>query len=175
MANYPQPPPSAKIFAGVVTAETELLPDIRARLESEFGPVDIESPVLPFELGQTYYGPEMGAGLRKKFYGFARPAVETDVADAKIKTVVLEDLWRRTDGTRRVNLDPGCVSAAKVILPTTKNYTHRIYLKDGIFAEVTLGFVRGKWEFYPYTYPDFKTKEYLDFFSKMRKMLMSST
>jgi hypothetical protein len=169
----PKEPPPAKLFVGVITGEENLLVEIRDTLTEIFGPVDAESPLIPFAHGQRYYAKEMGADLKRKFFSFSRLINQHEIADAKCRTNNIEDSRRREDGTRRVNLDPGFVSPAKVVLATTKNFSHRIYLDAGIFAEVTLAMRHGVWESFPYTYPDYKLPEYIEFFTELRKKLMS--
>ena len=73
---------------------------------------------------------------------------------------------------RPVNLDPGLIEASKLVLATTKNYSHRIYIGDEIWAEVTLIFEKGQWRAMPYTYPDYKLPVYIDFFERLRKRLL---
>ena len=76
------------------------------------------------------------------------------------------------DLPRAVNLDPGVIEASKLILATTKNYSHRIYIGEKMYAEVTLVFDKGGWCPLPYTYPDYKQQCYFDFFDKARTRLL---
>jgi hypothetical protein len=71
-----------------------------------------------------------------------------------------------------VNFDPGVIEPSKLILATTKNYAHRIYIGEKMYAEVTLVFDKGSWRPLPYTYPDYKQQCYHDFFEKLRKRLL---
>ena len=72
---------------------------------------------------------------------------------------------------RPVNIDPGYITEAKLVLATTKDRDHRLYLADGIFGEVTLHFQRQQWQASRWTYPDYQTAEYHHFFSDCRKFL----
>ena len=72
---------------------------------------------------------------------------------------------------RPLNLDPGYLTEAKLVLATTKDRDHRLYLSRGIFAEVTLHFHRGTWEARPWTYPDYQRADYHEFFLRCREYL----
>jgi len=76
------------------------------------------------------------------------------------------------DLPRPVNLDPGYIGASKLVLATTKNYSHRMYIGEQMFAEVTLIFAKGGWSPLPYTYPDYRQQKYFDFFNEVRKKLL---
>ncbi|MEK6728917.1 MAG: DUF4416 family protein, partial [Planctomycetota bacterium] len=69
---------------------------------------------------------------------------------------------------RPVNIDPGYINESRLILASTKDFSHRIYLRDGIYAEVTLNYRKGRYETFPWTFPDYKTAGYHDFFLKVR-------
>ncbi|MHC4620550.1 MAG: DUF4416 family protein, partial [Planctomycetota bacterium] len=73
---------------------------------------------------------------------------------------------------RPVNLDPGIIEPSKLILATTKNYSHRIYIGNRMYAEVTLIFDKGRWRPFDYTYPDYRQQCYFDFFDKVRNRLV---
>ncbi len=136
----------------------EALAWARQRLEERFGPVALASS--PFAFTQTtYYEPTMGAGLAKQFLVF-RDLVAADCLPAvKLHTNALEhELAQagRFPEPRPLNLDPGVLSLGKFLLATTKDQAHRIYLRDGIFAEVTLRFQAGAYEPWPWTYADYR-------------------
>ncbi len=73
---------------------------------------------------------------------------------------------------RRVNLDPGYVSAAKLVLASTKDHIHRIYLKDGIYAETTLRMEKKTFRPWQWTYPDYRTEKYIEIFNEIRRIYM---
>jgi len=74
-------------------------------------------------------------------------------------------------GKRRVNLDPGLLSAERLVLATGKNYTHRIYLRDGIYADLTLLYEKGAYRTLPWTYPDYQDPSLLHFLGALRQKL----
>ena len=170
-------PSPVKLICGMIAADTGLFAEAETALTERFGVVDLRSDVLPFDF-TTYYHKEMGSPLFRQFIAFERLIDSATLPDVKRWTNELEvgnglsrvEFADLRDGQihRRINLDPGYVTAAKLVLATTKDHAHRLYLRDGIFAEVTLTF-RGK-SFQPmeWTYPDYRTAEYIAFFNAVR-------
>jgi hypothetical protein len=140
------------------------------RLQQLHGPVALASPAFDFH--QThYYEPTMGPGLRKRFLAFER-LVEADcLATVKLQTNALERELADS-GTyaeaRPLNLDPGILCLGKFLLATTKDQAHRIYLRNGIFAEVTLRFAAGEFTAWPWTYADYREAEVRAFLKEAR-------
>ncbi len=171
MAEIKQPQP-AKLISGVLTCFTDLIPVIKSRLEEEFGPVELTSKLFPFN--QTdYYQTAMGSDIKRQFFAFQELIVPDQIGAIKVKTNQLEETlateYKKLKVTRPVNLDPGYINSSKLVLATTKDYSHRIYLGNGIYAEVTLQYTQGRYQFWPWTFPDYQTKYYLDFFQEVRK------
>jgi len=166
-------PEPVKLFVGMLAAKHEWLAEAETVLVGHFGPVDLASDVWPFT--QTdYYREEMGERLLRKFLGFERPVRPDDLVEVKHVTNDIEtDLARKVeDGPARpVNLDPGYLDLSKVVLATTKDYSHRVCLGRGIYAEVTLHYHHGKYEPWEWTYPDYRTAEYGRFFLALRERL----
>jgi hypothetical protein len=143
----------------------------RGRLEGSYGPVALASP--PYDFRQTgYYEPAMGPGLRKCFLAF-RDLVAADCLPAvKRHTNALEAELAaagRFPEARPLNLDPGLLELGKFLLATTKDQAHRVYLRDGIFAEVTLRFHAGTFEPWPWTYADYRQEEVRAFLAEARE------
>lgn len=163
--------PKVKLISGLIAGREEWLEEAKDFLIEEFGPVDLESQIFPF--GWTdYYQPEMGKGLLRKFVACEELIGPDRIKGIKIFTNKLEGrLARDIDSKveRPVNIDPGYIAKAKLVLATTKNYSHRIYLGDGIYAEVTLKFEGGIFTPFPWTYPDYKSKGYIEFFNRVRE------
>ena len=165
-----------KLFTGVLASDPALFSSVKTVLQERYGPVDLESDVIPFTF-TNYYENEMGPAICRKFYSFAQLIDAESLAKIKIETNALEQLFAATSApiARPVNLDPGYVENAKVLLASTKNFYHRIYLGSGIFAEVTLHF-RGKgFLFFPWTYQDYRTEPYLAFFAQARGRYLEQT
>jgi len=142
------------------------LPVARRALANRFGAIDYQSEVLPFD-HTTFYAREFGEGLVRQIVAFAELIPPDRLAEIKRVTNELEMTWA-ADGRRRVNLDPGYVSLSKMVLATTKNYSHRIYLGQGIYAEVTLHYKGGSFQPWEWTYPDYASPPYLEVFNKIR-------
>jgi hypothetical protein len=143
----------------------------REHLVGLYGLIGLESP--PFDFIQTnYYETTMGAGLRKRFFAFENLVVADRLAEVKLKTIALEQDLARSElfqEPRPVNLDPGLLSLGKFLLATTKDQAHRIYLRDGIHAEVTLRFQAGRFETWPWTYADYQLPEVREFLGLARE------
>ena len=75
------------------------------------------------------------------------------------------------EGIRKINIDPGYMTLAKVVLASRKNYSHRIYLGRGVFAEVELFYKDGIFNAMPYTYPDYRDDAFLRIFAAARSLL----
>jgi hypothetical protein len=140
------------------------------QLEKSYGPVAMASE--PYDFHHTaYYEPTMGAGLRKCLYAFRNPVPADCLPAVKRHTNALETELARA-GTyaepRPLNLDPGLLSLGKFVLATTKDQAHRIYLRDDIFAEVTLRFEAGAFEPWPWTYADYREPAVRDFLRQAR-------
>ena len=140
------------------------------RLIACYGPVGLVSS--PFAFNQTrYYETAMGPELRKEFWAFADLLALERLAEVKLRTNHLEGEVARS-GTyqevRPVNLDPGLLTLGKFMLATTKDQAHRIYLRDGIYAEVTLRFQARVFEPWPWTYADYREPAVREFFKEAR-------
>ena len=137
----------------------------------EFGKIDFESPLIPF-LHTDYYEEEVGRNLERKFIGFQKLISPENISRVKIVTNKIEKKLSAGD-KRQVNLDPGYISASKLVLASTKNYSHRLYLKRGIYGEVTLSYRDKNFRPLPWTYPDYKTDKYLEVFGQIRKIYLN--
>lgn len=160
-----------KLFIGVLASDAKFIPEVETRLTAVYGPVDHRSPVIPFGF-TNYYEPEMGNAIDRVFLSFERLIEADQLPEIKRQTNKLEEEMMPLLKTvkRPVNLDPGYLEQAKVILASTKNFYHRIYLGKGIFGEVTMQFKNNAWQFFPWTYPDYQSKEYQEFFLKLRQI-----
>ncbi len=162
-------PHTVKLFIGMLSRDIPLFEQLAKRLCTIFGPVDLESPLWPWE-HTHYYAEEMGQGLKRKFIFFKTFIHPGSIADIKLKTIELEKEYPNEQGGRRINLDPGYMDSAKLVLASTKDFSHRIYLKSGIYGEVTLMYSGNNYQFLPYTFPDYRTGEYLDLFIQARRL-----
>ncbi len=157
-----------KLIASLFAASEELLGEAKVRLSQEFGPIDFESEPLPFD-HTAYYAAEFGESLKRRFVAFEELVHPGRLAEIKRLTNALEMEWA-VGGKRRINIDPGYVSHSKLVLATTKNHAHRIYLDQGIYAEVTLYFHKGTFRAWPWTYPDYAGPPLVAIFNRIREL-----
>jgi hypothetical protein len=166
----PRPPDPALLVVAAFSRHPEAVVWARERLERLFGPVGLTGPAYDFN--QTrYYEATMGAGLRKQLFAFERLVSPDGLAAAKLQTNDLENQLAREGGyaePRPLNLDPGLLTLGKFMLATTKDQAHRIYLADGVHAEVTLRYQAGAFEPWPWTYADYRLPAVLDFLNEAR-------
>lgn len=168
-------PRPVKLFVGMLSSDQDLMRRCAQLLARRYGPLDVASDVWPFTF-TDYYDAEMGPALLRQFISF-EPLIAADtLAEIKRETNLLEQ--RMTDEClaepehRPVNLDPGYMDPGKLVLATTKDRSHRIYLGGGIFAEVTLHYVNNAWRTWPWTYPDYQSAEYQGYFDALRQRLV---
>jgi len=142
-------------------------------MEKAFGPAELPSEVMNFDFTH-YYDQEMGSPLYRRFVGFRDLIDPARLVEAKLTTNALEcDFAGRSAGEplRPINLDPGYVEPAKLVLASMKNFSHRIYLDQGVFAEVTLMYQKGRWQPLPWTFPDYASGRYDPFLTDARSRL----
>lgn len=166
----PRSPIPALLLLAAFSRHDDLLALARRRLEGSYGPVALVSAEYLFD--QTaYYAPDMGAGLRKQLWAFERLIDPALLPDIKHHTNALEQALAgeaQLPEPRPINLDPGYLTLAKLVLATTKDQAHRLYLRDGIYAEVTLHFRAGGFQPWPWTYADYRLPEVIAFLGEAR-------
>jgi hypothetical protein len=167
-----RPVKPVNLFCGLISGDPDLMDRAVRLLKGYQGPVDLASPTWPFDM-TDYYLPEMGDDLQRRFVAFGRLVDPGALAGIKLLT---NDLERRIcadlalpEDRRVVNLDPGYVTLAKVVLATTKDFSHRLYLGEGVYAESTLRWLEGRWQPWPWTYPDYASDRYHAFFTEVRE------
>lgn len=169
--NKPKP---VKLVVGILAANKKCLSLAVAAVEKEFGRADNVSEV--WEFYQTdYYLEEAGSDILRQFVSIAELIDPSRLCRIKHKTNEIErQLAEELDTSlpRPVNLDPGIIEPSKLVLASTKNFSHRIYIGEGMYAELTLSFVKGKWESFSYTFPDYKEDRYHGFLSDVRQKLV---
>jgi hypothetical protein len=157
-----------KLVIGFIYKDEAVFIRARQLLKKTFGKIDFESLELDFNY-TDYYAAEMGKGLKRKFISFSELIPIDDLYRIKLYANWLETKFSNAK-CRQINIDPGYLDLAKLVLATTKDYAHRIYLRKGIFAEITLSFRGDSFSPNEWTYPDYRTKEYIDIFNQIRKL-----
>ena len=168
--------PHAFLFFGVFTGFEDLLEEVRGRVEARYGPLHLHgvSPVYEFPRTRSY-ARTMGPNLKRQFFVLAERWPQDGLAPVKHAALEIESECARlrTYGVDRpVNIDPGLLNDCRIILASTKDYSHRIYRSSGIWEEVTLIFEKGAWRPLPWTYPDFRAGTYHAFFQGLRAELL---
>lgn len=175
MAN-PRPAVDALLVVAAFSRHLDALAWARQRLESHHGPVALASE--PFVFDQTsYYEPTMGRDLHKILLAFRDRIDPGRLPEIKLATNAIEQelaQQRKYPEPRPINLDPGYLVAGKFLLATTKDQAHRVYLRDGIFAEVTLHFQAGSFRPWPWTYADYRLEHLIDFLNAARRWYRSA-
>jgi len=164
--------PPVKLIVGMIAVDASLFSPVEEPLSQRFGSIDFRSDVIPFDY-TNYYIKEMGADLTRKFVSFEKLIKPEEIVEIKYFTNDLEKefLYPNTE-RRRINLDPGYVSAAKLVLASTKDHIHRIYLRDGIYAETTLRMENRTFQPWQWTYPDYRSEKYIEIFNEIRRIYM---
>lgn len=172
----PHPPTPALLLVAASSRYHEALGWGLRQSECEFGQAAAVSDAFDFT-ETDYYAAEMGAGLKKQFWAFAETIDPGRLASIKLNTNLWEAEYaelQQHPEPRPLNLDPGYLTLAKLVLASTKDHAHRIYLADGIYAEVTLAFRGGAWQAFDWTYPDYRRADFHAFFNVCRERLRKS-
>lgn len=162
-----------KLFIAALYHAPEHLARCLEPLSAIFGPTDYVSPALPFDVTQ-YYEKEMGAPLFRAFVSFNKMIVPSLLPDIKIKSILLEKTLSASD-RRTINLDSGYLDFDKVVLASTKRGPYKIYMKDGIWADMTLHYEKGAFHPFAWTFADFKDGRYNTFLLHIRELFKKQT
>jgi Domain of unknown function (DUF4416) len=161
-----------KLFVVTLHRDPEILQNAASDMIKAFGQVDWESEDFPFDV-TNYYEKEMGTELLRKFYSFQNLIMPDEIAGIKIVTNELENKYSNAKG-RQINLDPGYLDTYKLVLASTKFGGQKIYLGQGIYADMTLVMYKGQWESFAWGFPDFKSHRYDTVLSKIRDLYKST-
>jgi len=163
------------LVSAIFANKTASLEWAASKLTQEFGKIQISSRDEPFDQTQ-FYTKEMGENLVKRFVAFQKLVDPSKLPQAKNRSNEIEqELARASSGSveRPVNIDPGYVTEAKLVLATTKDRDHRIYLGEDIYGEITLYFQQQRWNASRWTYPDYQTEQVFSFLDECRVYLRS--
>jgi hypothetical protein len=161
-------PKPAKLFMSLIVSEDVIFQRSLEDLRFAFGEIDFISQRFSFDF-TDYYAEEMGNPLFRHFITFERLITIPLLPQIKQTTNRLEERYSTLSGKRRVNIDPGYVSLSHAILATTKGYTHRPYLRDGIYADLTLIYRNRSFQPLEWTYPDYRQDQIILLFNWFRK------
>lgn len=144
------------------------------RLSGRYGPIHFAGDSYRFSDYTDYYEPELGPNLQRRWYVFENLFEREKLKARKLFTNGLEKKFSEAD-QRRVNVDPGYLTGAKLVLASRKNESHRIYLGQQVFAEVTLKYAHGSWRPFDWTYPDMGDVEQHEWLAPGRKLWLDNT
>lgn len=170
-----KPAPQGHLFLAIMSKDEALHSATLEKFITRFGEIMGAGPLFAVSDFTDYYNPEFGSDLKKQFFIFKQPidlekAHHIKVWTNAIEAENLEDLHHQS--RRQINLDPGYLEPSKLVLFSTKNFSHRVYCGDGIFGEVTLIYERGKFKVLPWTYPDYFCEQNLEFLLQMRNEIV---
>lgn len=161
-------PVLAKLFMSLIVNQEDILQKGIQDLKKDFGEIDFISDRFPFDF-TDYYNQEMGENLYRHFITFGPLVSQDSLADIKWTTNSLEAKYASSNGNRSINIDPGYLCQVHVILATTKGYTHRPYLRKGIYADLTLIYRNKSFQALDWTYPDYRQEKVIQLFNQFRK------
>jgi len=164
------PDVKALLLVGALYAKEEYYLKAKERLAGMFGPIVMETAPRAWDY-TDHYEEELGPDILRRFLFFENTVNQNELAEIKIKTNSLEEELS-TGGKRNVNLDPGYMTMAKLVLASTKDYSHRICLGRGIFAEVALSYIKDGFKPYHYTYRDYRDEHCLKLFHEVREKFL---
>jgi hypothetical protein len=159
-----------KLIVGMISSSKEILEATELRLIERHGAIDLRSGDYPFDL-TDYYEPQMGKGLTRRFVCFEKLIAPGDLPGIKIETNALEvDIRIQSKQEFRiVNIDPGYITQASLVMATAKNFAHRIPLAQGIYAHLELLFSKNGVKLLDWTYPDFRVPACQGFLVDVRR------
>jgi hypothetical protein len=163
-------PSKVKLIAALLWNESASIEEVYRRLEKEWGKIEARSAEYDF-IHTGYYKDEFGERLMKQFVSFERLVDINLMPDIKIRSNQLEDEF--VQGKNRVvNIDPGYIANAKLVMPTTKNLPHRVYIGKNIYADLQLIYKKPSFQTILWTFADYKEPFNLEFFNKVRERYM---
>ncbi len=169
--SLPEEPQRVKLITSLFSPQENLIQEGMTVLQEFFGPADWISPPLFFDRTR-YYAREMGWPLYRRFMAFQNLIPPEDLVPIKQQTNEIERRYLSGEN-RLINVDPGYISAERLVLATGKNYIHRIYLGKGIFADLTLIFKRGTFVPLEWTYPDYSDPRMIEAWNQVREKYMA--
>jgi hypothetical protein len=165
--SLPQDAQPAKLVISLLMNDKSSLLEVAHEMMSAFGAIDMVSGWMDFDY-TDYYAGEMGSPLYRRMLVFRELIAQEALPAIKLTTNALEDRHAEA-GRRSVNIDPGYLLLERFVLATGKNYTHRIFIGSGIYADLTLIFQQGDFQTLPWTYPDYGDDQMRLFLKQARR------
>ncbi|MBI5640122.1 MAG: DUF4416 family protein [Nitrospirae bacterium] len=166
MISIREGPEEAILFVGALFSNEDIFNSASQFLTDNFGNILYQSPLMPWDY-TDYYMSELQPPIFRSFIFFGSLIDPLVLVEVKHITHAFEVQTSKLK-KRMINLDPGYMTLAKVVLGSKKNYSHRMYLGKGVFGEVELFFKDGRFNPFFYTYSDYKDEKFLDIFMLAR-------
>ncbi len=158
---------NAVIIIAFMYADINIYKTVLSEFIEILGVVEKEAQAFDFS-HSSYYESEMGGGLKKSLVAFSTLQKRDMLVDIKHIANKIEKQYS-IDECRQINIDPAILTLENFVLATNKNFTHRIYLKDNIFADLTLVYKKKKgYTSLEWTYLDYKSEHVIDFLNDIR-------
>jgi len=164
--SQPKSSKPAKLIIGFFLGNKDLCAPVIESLVARYDQADVISEWMPFDQ-TTYYEPEMGHPLYRRMLAFKNLIHQSQLAQIKRETNKIETALVE-NGKRTVNIDPGYLLMERLVLATGKNFSHRIYIGKGIYADLTLIYRRGRFESLPWTFPDYAGAQIQQYLQRVR-------
>ena len=164
----PSIPKPVKLILSLISGDKGLFAFVAGELSQVYGRIDFMSALIPFST-TTYYQAEMGENLMRRFITFEKLIEPDMLPEVKRGTDELESKQKDGEGNRRVNCDPGYIALDHLILATHKKYSHRPYLRNGVYADLTLIYKRKGFQPLEWTYPDYGSAEIIEIMNRLRE------
>lgn len=176
MGDIREKAPLVHPFAALMFPDEELYEKSMQLLQDRFGEILGLGEIFNVTDFTNYYVKEFGENLKKQFIVFKeRQSLET-LYKSKIWSNEIEVTIKEPENNKRfVNIDPGYLEASKFVLYSSKDFSHRLYQGEGIFAEVTMLFMHGKFHKMGWTYEDYWFEQNRSFLKKMRTEILKMT
>ena len=164
----PQEPKPVKCVASVIYSDPHAYKQALSLLQKKLGEIDFIEADFLFTF-TDYYTREMGQPLWRSFFSFKTLISRETLVSIKLFTNEIENNLAKEDGRRTLNIDPGYLTDSQLVLATGKNFSHRIYLGQGLFGDLTLMFKHNQFQAFPWTYPDYQKEPIRSLLLKMRE------
>ena len=164
-------PNLVKLFMGLIYKPDAPLEEFVGRVQEKLGLIDFKTKEIAFD-HSSYYQKEMGEGLIRKLLTFQKLIRREDIVEIKAFTNNLEEVFSYGQG-RTINIDPGYIAQEHLILATGKDYSHRPYLGAGVYADLTLVYIKDEYRTLDWTYPDYGNIEMRNLFKDLRRQYVS--
>lgn len=164
----PSAPKPVKLIVSLISGDESILTSVAGKLSQVYGGIDFMSKLISFNK-TDYYETEMGKNLARRFVTFEKLIEADGLPEVKRRTDMLESEHKDREGNRKVNLDPGYISLSHLILATNKGFSHRPYLRDGVYADLTLIYKRKSFQPLEWTFPDYGTDEIIEIMNRLRE------